>query len=81
MSIEQFLTVALIVLLIASVVSDAFISRIQSCLDFFYSLQFIYSESQKSLVQLCSIRISIGLVNTEYSISNSLHEVTTKTRV
>jgi len=29
-----------------------------------YSLQFIYSESRKSLVQLCSIRISIGLVNT-----------------
>ena len=27
-------------------------------------LQFIYSESRKSLVQLCSIRISIGLVNT-----------------
>src|SRR6218665_4048398 len=29
-----------------------------------YSLQFIYSKSRKSLVQLCSIRISIGLVNT-----------------
>ena len=26
--------------------------------------QFVYSESRKSLVQLCSIRISIGLVNT-----------------